>query len=48
MYEVFPGSISQEGNWIDSVRNHDNEYVVDWAILMLFCGVISCHTCDSN
>ena len=25
MYEVFPGSISQEENWTDSVHNHDNE-----------------------
>ena len=24
MHEVFPGSISQEGNWTDSVHNHNN------------------------
>ena len=27
MYEVFPGSISEEENWTDSVHNHDNEHV---------------------
>ena len=28
LYEVFPGSISQEENWADSVHNHDNENVL--------------------
>ena len=28
MYELFPGSISQEENWTDSVHNHDNEHVL--------------------
>ena len=36
MYEVFPGSISQEENWIDSVCKHDNERVVAYAVSMLF------------
>ena len=26
MYDVFPGSTSQEENWTDSVHNHDNEH----------------------
>ena len=25
-YEVFPGSISQEENWTDSVRSNNNEH----------------------
>ena len=29
-YEVFLGSISQEKNWTDSVRNDDNEHMVAW------------------
>ena len=36
MHEVFPDSISHEGNWTDFVPNHDNEHVVAWAISMLF------------
>ena len=28
IYEVFPGSISQEENWTDSVHNHNNDYVL--------------------
>ena len=36
MYEVFSGSISQEENWTDSVRNHDNEHVVTLVMSMLF------------
>ena len=28
IHNVFPGSISQEENWTDSVHNHDNEYVL--------------------
>ena len=28
MYEVFPGTISQEENWTDSIYNHDNEHVL--------------------
>ena len=35
MYEVFPGSISQDKNWTDSVRNYGNEHVVAWAISVL-------------
>ena len=35
IFEVFPGSISQEENWTDSVRNYDNEHPVAWAISML-------------
>ena len=36
IYEVCPGSISQEENWTNSVHNHDNDYVVNWAISMHF------------
>ena len=35
VYEIFPGSISQEENWTDSARNHDNELAGAWAISML-------------
>ena len=31
MYEVFPGSNSQEEIWTDSVHNHNNQHVVAWA-----------------
>ena len=44
MYEVFAGSISHEKNWTRSVRNHDNEHGVAWAISMLFVWGINCHT----
>ena len=36
MYEVFPGSISQEEDWTDSVHNHDNEHVLVSVISMHF------------
>ena len=36
MYEVFPGSISEEENWTDSVHNHDDEHVYVWVISMQF------------
>ena len=36
MYENFPGSISQEENWTDSVQNHNNEQVLVWVISMHF------------
>ena len=36
LYEVFPGSISEEENWTDSVHNHDNEHVYVWVISMQF------------
>ena len=28
VYEVLPGSNSQEKNWTDSVHNHDNEHML--------------------
>ena len=36
MYEVFPGSISPEENWTDSVHNHDNEHVLVLVMSMHF------------
>ena len=36
MYEFFPGSISQEENWKDSVPNHINEHGVVWVTPMHF------------
>ena len=36
MYEILPGSISQEENWKDSAHNHGNEHAVVWAMSMYF------------
>ena len=43
MYEVFPGSISQEESLTDSVHNHDNEHAVGQYNCSLW-GLISYHT----
>ena len=37
MFENFPGLISQEENWTDSVRNHDNEHEVASQLNLLNC-----------
>ena len=36
IYEIFPGLISQEENWTDSVHNHDNDHVLVWVMSMHF------------